>query len=91
MRNFLKTLLAVIFGNMIFFGIFFLLMIGLVAGIAMSANQRKDEVKGDHILTLNIRSGLSDLSQDKSFNFGMSQGNQSAISIYDIIDGIKTW
>ena len=89
MRNFLKTLLAVIFGNMIFFGIFFLLMIGLVAGIAMSANQRKDEVKGDHILTLNIRSGLSDLSQDKSFNFGMSQGNQSAISIYDIIDGIK--
>ena len=89
MRNFLKTLLAVIFGNMIFFGIFFLLMIGLVAGIAMSANQGKDEVKGDHILTLNIRSGLSDLSQDKSFNFGMSQGNQSAISIYDIIDGIK--
>jgi protease-4 len=89
MRNFLKTLLAVIFGNMIFFGIFFLLMIGLAAGLAMSAKKGKEEVKGDHILTLNIRSGLSDLSQDKSFDFGMSQGNQSAISIYDIIDGIK--
>jgi protease-4 len=89
MRNFLKTLLAVIFGNMIFFGIFFLLMIGLAAGLAMSAKKGKEEVKGDHILTLNIRSGLSDLSQDRSFDFGMSQGNQSAISIYDIIDGIK--
>lgn len=89
MRNFLKTLLAVIFGNMIFFGIFFLLMIGLAVGLAMSAKNGKDEVKGDHILTLNIRSGLSDLSQDKSFDIGMSQGNQSAISIYDIIDGIK--
>lgn len=89
MRNFLKTLLAVIFGNMIFFGIFFLLMIGLVAGLAMSAKKGKEEVKGDRILTLNIRSGLSDLSQDKSFDLGMSQGNQSAISIYDIIDGIK--
>ncbi|MBL7790108.1 MAG: signal peptide peptidase SppA [Chitinophagales bacterium] len=89
MRNFLKTMLAVIFGNIIFFGIFFFLMIGLIAGIAMSAKNGKEKVKGDHILTLNIRSGLSDLSQDKSFEFGMSQGNQSAISIYDIIDGIK--
>ncbi|MCE2962907.1 MAG: signal peptide peptidase SppA [Chitinophagales bacterium] len=89
MRNFLKTLLAVIFGNMIFFGIFFLLMIGLAVGLAMSAKKGKEEVKGDHILTLNIRSGLSDLSQDRSFDFSMSQGNQSAISIYDIIDGIK--
>lgn len=89
MRNFLKTMLAVIFGNIIFFGIFFFMMIGLIAGIAMSAKNGKEKVKGDHILTLNIRSGLSDLSQDKSFEFGMSQGNQSAISIYDIIDGIK--
>jgi protease-4 len=89
MRNFLKTLLAVIFGNMIFFGIFFLLMIGLAAGLAMSAKKGKEEVKGEKILTLNIRSGLSDLSQDKSFDFSMDQGNQSAISIYDIIDGIK--
>lgn len=89
MRNFLKTMLAVIFGNIIFFGIFFFMMIGLIVGIAMSAKNGKEKVKGDHILTLNIRSGLSDLSQDKSFEFGMSQGNQSAISIYDIIDGIK--
>jgi len=89
MRNFLKTLLAVIFGNVIFFGIFFLLMIGLAAGLAMSAKKDKDEVKGDHILTLNIRSGLSDLSQEKDFDFGMGQGNQSAISIYDIIEGIE--
>jgi protease-4 len=89
MRNFLKTLLAVIFGNMIFFGIFFLLMIGLAAGLAMSAKNGKEEMKGDHILTLNIRSGLSDLSQDKSFDIGMGQSNQSSISINDIIDGIK--
>ncbi len=89
MRNFLKTLLAVIFGNIIFFGIFFLLLIGLAVGIAMSAKGSKVELKGDHILTLNIRGGLSDLSQDKSFDLGMRQGNQSAISIYDIIDGIK--
>ena len=89
MRNFLKTLLAVIFGNIIFFGIFFLLLIGLAVGIAMSAKGSKVELKGDHILTLNIRSGLSDLSQDKSFDLGMGQGNKSAISIYDIIDGIK--
>jgi protease-4 len=89
MRNFLKTLLAVIFGNMIFFGIFFLVMIGLAVGIAMSGKNGNEEIKGDHILTLNIRSGLSDMSQDKSFDIGMGQGNQSAISIYDIVDGIK--
>ncbi len=89
MRNFLKTLLAVIFGNIIFFGIFFLLLIGLAVGVVISTKGSKVELKGDHILTLNIRSGLSDLSQDKSFDLGMGQGNQSAISIYDIIDGIK--
>ena len=89
MRNFLKTLLAVIFGNMIFFGIFFLVLIGLAVGIAMSGKNGNEEIKGDHILTLNIRSGLSDMSQDKSFDIGMGQGNQSAISIYDIVDGIK--
>jgi protease-4 len=89
MRNFLKTLLAVIFGNIIFFGIFFLLLIGLAAGVVISTKGSKVELKGDHILTLNIRSGLSDLSQDKSFDLGMGQGNKSAISIYDIIDGIK--
>ncbi len=89
MRNFLKTLLAVIFGNIIFFGIFFLLLTGLALGIAMSAKGSKVELKEDHILTLNIRSGLSDLSQDKSFDLGMGQGNQSTISIYEIIDGIK--
>ena len=89
MRNFLKTLLAVIFGNIIFFGIFFLLLIGLAVGVLISTKGSKVELKGDHILTLNIRSGLSDLSQDKSFDLGMGQGNQSAISIYDIIDGIK--
>lgn len=89
MRNFLKTLLAVIFGNIIFFGIFFLLLIGLAVGVLISTKGSKVELKGDHILTLNIRSGLSDLSQDKSFDLGMGQGNKSAISIYDIIDGIK--
>jgi len=89
MRNFLKTLLAVIFGNIIFFGIFFLLLIGLAVGVVISTKGSKVELKGDHILTLNIRSGLSDLSQDKSFDLGMGQGNKSAISIYDIIDGIK--
>jgi protease-4 len=89
MRNFLKTLLAVIFGNIIFFGIFFLLLIGLAAGVVISTKGSKVELKGDHILTLNIRSGLSDLSQDKSFDLGMGQGNKSAISVYDIIDGIK--
>lgn len=89
MRNFLKTLLAVVFGNVIFFGILFLFFLGLAAGIALSTKKDQSSAVGDYVLTLNIKNGLSDLSQDQTFELAMGQSSANANSIHDILDGIK--
>jgi len=90
MRNFLKTSLAVIFGNIIFFGAFFLLTILLLVAIAMGAKKEQKKFTGDNVLVVNIRSGLSDISQEKSFNFDMGQNSPNPYSIFDIVHGIKS-
>lgn len=88
MRNFLKTLLAVIMGNMVFYGILLLFFIGLIAGIAATAGKKSQTIEGDQILTLNIKSGLSDLAQNKGFEVAIGGSSQAAISIHEILGGI---
>jgi protease IV len=90
MKQFFKTLLAVIFGNVIFYGIFFIFIIILFVGLAMSAtDDNKADIPSSSILKLQINSGLSDMSENQSFNFGTNDETKSAMSIFDLIAGIK--
>lgn len=90
MKNFIKTLFAVIVGNGIFYGIFFLLFFIMLIGLAMRAGgSQKTKVSSESILKLSITGGLSDMSENKDFSFGNDKDDNVSASIFDIIQGIK--
>jgi protease IV len=90
MRQFFKTLLAVIFGNVIFYGIFFLFFILLIVGAVVSASdEAKVDIPSSSILKLQLNSGLSDMSENQGFNFGATNESTASMSIFDLVGGIK--
>jgi protease IV len=91
MKNFIKTLFAVIFGNIIFFGFFILVLILLAIGASMSEDSDSHNVtKVNSILKLNLKGPLSDVSQNADFSIGASDNESSIHSIHDLIEGIAS-
>lgn len=89
MKNFIKTLFAVLFGNAIFFGVIFLIFIIAIISIGNSVESKKVTVKNDSILLVNIKNGLSEMSR-KEDPFNFDDKDHKEISIHQIIESIKT-
>lgn len=90
MKNFIKTLFAVIFGNIIFFGFFFLILMGIIVGASMSSSEKDSvSIPDDAILKLSIAGQLSDLPQKKDIQFGGSNAADHSYSIHDLTKAIS--
>lgn len=91
MKNFVKTVFAVLFGNIIFFGFFFLILILSIIGIAMSTDAKTPiKIPKESILNLKIVGELSEMSKNRDFRFGnadnMAIGSES---IHEVIAAIQ--
>lgn len=90
MKNFIKTLFAVIFGNAIFFGVFFLIITLLVIGAGISSRSSKNiKISSENILHLNINGGLSDLSENSDMKFRFGNNSSGVASVFDIITALE--
>lgn len=88
MKNFIKTIFAVLFGNIIFFGFFILVFVLMMIGLAVNSDDKKIKIKGDSILKLNINGALTDMSENTDFNFGNLDKDNRVQSIHNVIDAI---
>lgn len=89
MKNFIKTIFAVIFGNLLFFGFFFIVIVGLLIGAAMNSNKEQVTISKNSVLNLNLRGSLSDMSQNKDIFFGNGENSDLPTSIYEVVQAIK--
>ena len=89
MKNFIKTLFAVLFGNAIFFGVLFFILVLIGIGAGMSGKSGKLKLSDNAILNLNLKTGLSDLSQKQDLKINLGGGSENPASIFDILNLIK--
>lgn len=89
MKNFLKSVLAVILGNTLFFGFFFFLGVVLLFVFSTIANSSKNKLKENTVIYLNLKTGLSDLSQRNDLKINIGGEDENPASIHDVIKGIK--
>jgi protease-4 len=90
MKNFIKTLFAVIFGNVIFYGFFILILLAMIIGASLNSD-KSDEISipKNTILQLNLSGALTDMSQKSNMNFGSNSDDEASYSIYQIIEAIE--
>ncbi len=90
MKNFIKTLFAVIFGNVIFYGFFILILLAMIIGASLN-NDKSDEISipKNTILQLNLTGPLTDMSQKSNMNFGSNSEDETGYSIYQVIEAIE--
>lgn len=90
MKNFIKTLFAVIFGNVIFFGFFILILLAMIIGASLNSD-KSDEISTpkNAILQLNLTGPLTDMSQKSNMNFGSNSEDEAGYSIYQVIEAIE--
>jgi protease-4 len=90
MKNFIKTLFAVIFGNVIFYGFFILILLAMIIGASLNSD-KSDEISipKNTILQLNLSGALTDMSQKPNMNFGSNSDDEASYSIYQIIEAIE--
>ncbi|MFY7861191.1 MAG: S49 family peptidase, partial [Chitinophagales bacterium] len=90
MKNFIKTLFAVIFGNVIFYGFFVLILLAMIIGASLNSD-KSDEISipQNTILQLNLTGPLTDMSQKSNMNFGSNSENAASYSIYQVIEAIE--
>lgn len=89
MKNFVKTLFAVLFGNAIFFGVIFLIFIIAIISIGNSVESKKVNIKEDSVLLVNIKNGLNEMSRKKDPLF-FDDEDRTDISIHQMVESIKT-
>jgi protease-4 len=90
MKNFIKTLFAVIFGNVIFYGFFILILLAMIIGASLNSD-KSDEISipKNTILQLNLSGALTDMSQKSNMNFGSNSDDEASYSIYQVIEAIE--
>ena len=90
MKNFIKTLFAVIFGNVIFYGFFILILLAMIIGASLNSD-KSDEISipKNTILQLNLTGPLTDMSQKSNMNFGSNSEDETGYSIYQVIEAIE--
>ena len=90
MKNFIKTLFAVIFGNVIFYGFFILILLAMIIGANLNSD-KSDEISipKNTILQLNLTGPLTDMSQKSNMNFGSNSEDETGYSIYQVIEAIE--
>lgn len=90
MKNFIKTIFAVLFGNMIFFGIFFLILIMIAVGASMSSSESKTvQIASSSILNLDLQGEFSDLPQHSDFELGKKNKLEHTYSMYELTQSIR--
>lgn len=89
MKNFIKTIFAVLFGNIIFFGFFILVFVLMMIGLAVNSDNKNIKIKGNSILKLSLNGPLSDMSENSDFKFKFSEKDDQVYSVHEVIDAIE--
>ena len=87
MRQFVKQLLAVLIGNAIFFGLFLILFILGIAGLAMSQDKDSNIIVSNSILKINLPMEVSELPAGEKNPFLSDDDN--SIGLHQITESIQ--
>lgn len=89
MSNFIKTVIAVVVGTFVVFGLLFVLLIGLGAVIASKGDSaEKPDVKANSLLRINLNGEIPERSKEDPFA-RLSGGEAKTIGLTEILEDLS--